>query len=344
VAELTMFDSASPWDEVRLSNIKNKHNGIAVTVYVRGTPGGFRHASAADVQLALKHGLGVVPGAEWYSDAFNDADLPQMRAYAVEAKESTLALGFPDDGSVSLHMAWDYQIPLFDLKRQYDHFRVMQDVFGDTFRGNVYGQDSFIQLLGDNGWGDDRGHWLLASTWGLPNYNIGSPYVAACQAHHANGDWWPAPVAATDISTVTQPDKLGAWWPEGSEYGDMSLSPDDKQWMKDFARSIQQDDRAWMKDQIETQTRQEVRDAFKAALTGQDSGAYTHDAFPLWVREPGLRDLVAQAARQSDPDAVAAKVVAAVKALPGGGSNVDQATMEAAVRNVLKQGVGPTSV
>jgi hypothetical protein len=303
VAELTMFDSASPWDEVRLSNIKNKHNGIAVTVYVRGTPGGFRHASAADVQLA-----------------------------------------FPDDGSVSLHMAWDYQIPLFDLKRQYDHFRVMQDVFGDTFRGNVYGQDSFIQLLGDNGWGDDRGHWLLASTWGLPNYNIGSPYVAACQAHHANGDWWPAPVAATDISTVTQPDKLGAWWPEGSEYGDMSLSPDDKQWMKDFARSIQQDDRAWMKDQIETQTRQEVRDAFKAALTGQDSGAYTHDAFPLWVREPGLRDLVAQAARQSDPDAVAAKVVAAVKALPGGGSNVDQATMEAAVRNVLKQGVGPTSV
>lgn len=211
------FDSASPWDETRLRRIV-KLGGIAVSVYIRGTPGGFRHASPADVKLARSLGLGVLPNWESTADYFRTASRADAKAAGVEALAACRALGIPDDGTVSVPFSFDYEMPADGFKRGGELLAAAQDGLGDAYRATAYGQSGFIKYLSGHGFGD-RGHWLMASTWGLP-YDIAQPGVAMVQSHHADGSWFTSPVAATDVDTVTRPGLLGAWWPDGSTHGD----------------------------------------------------------------------------------------------------------------------------
>jgi hypothetical protein len=324
VSELTTFDSASPWDEQRLTRIKNKCNGIAVSVYIRGTPGSFRHASKEDVALVRAHGLGLIPNAEWAADTFKFSNIVQMRQNATEALNAALALGFPDDGTVALPLSWDYQIPRTDFARQLDHLSLCQDVFGGKFVATAYGQSNFLTYLGNHGFGD-RGHWLMGSTWINQDmdqsdptkkkaYNIGSPFVAQVQSHHLNGFWWPSPVAASDVNAVTQPNKLAAWWPDGSEFN-MALSADDKKFIKD-----------------NTVSQSEVEGLLVSALialaSGQESGPFTAKGHPTLMKQ-----LKKFAASQST-----AALTAAVKAaLPTDVAGLTPSQLDTHVENAVKQ-------
>lgn len=79
--------------------------------------------------------------------------------------------------------------------------------------------------------------------------------------------------------------------------------------------------------------RAELEDFGRAVLTGQDSGHFTHERFPGWISEPGLRDLAKKALTSDDIKVVAAQVA---KAVPG----ATEAQVEAALTNVLQHGVG----
>ncbi|HZC73700.1 MAG TPA: hypothetical protein VE442_23615 [Jatrophihabitans sp.] len=219
------FDSASPWDAQRLERIKTLAGDSVVTFYIRGTPGGFRHASADDVTLARNNGIGGVPNWESTADFFRTATIDDCKAAGKEALAAARACGFPDDGTIQLPFSFDYEIAGDRLAHAENQVAACQEGLTDAYRATVYGQSSLIRFLGNHGWGD-RAHWLMASTFQASSsitqpsdiYDIGSPFVAMVQSHHADGNWFPSPVRAADVNTVTQPDKLGAWWPEGSEF------------------------------------------------------------------------------------------------------------------------------
>ena len=79
------FDSASPWDERRLDRIKTLTEDPVVTFYLRGTPGGFRHASPEDVALARAKGIAGVPNWESTQDFFRTATIADCKAAGAEA-------------------------------------------------------------------------------------------------------------------------------------------------------------------------------------------------------------------------------------------------------------------
>jgi hypothetical protein len=222
------FDSASPWDAERLHRIKSLSDAPVVTFYIRGTPGGFRHATADDVQRARSQGIGCVPNWESTSDFFRTATITDCKAAGAEALAAARACGFPDDGSIQLPFSFDYEVASGQLEPAENQLAACQEGLTSAFRATVYGPSNLIRYLGHHGWGD-RGHWLMASTFQSSSviaqpsdvYDIGSPFVAMVQSHHANGDWFTSPVRDADVNTITQPDKLGAWWPEGSEFAGM---------------------------------------------------------------------------------------------------------------------------
>jgi hypothetical protein len=227
-----LYDGATPWtgdgataDLSRLQAVKN-HGGIGVSVYIVGTPGGMRCANQRDVDTARSLGLGVLPNWERAADYFRTCTLDQAHAAGVEAKQACQRLGFPDDGSVTVIFSFDYQVPATGFPAALDRLKACHDGLGAAYKAASYAQSGLIRYFGAHGFGD-VGHWLMASTWGLADYDIGSANVALVQSHEANGTWLNTPVPGTDINTVTRPTLLGAWWPEGSEYAPMAITVDD---------------------------------------------------------------------------------------------------------------------
>lgn len=210
-----LFDGATPWDATRLAAVK-AHGGVAVSVYIVGSPGGMRCANAADVALARSLGLGVIPNWERASDFFRTASIADCKAAGVEALAACRALGIPDDGSIAVAFSFDYQVPATGYPTALDQLRACGDGMGGHYQPIGYAQSGLIEYWSAHGLSGP--HWLMASTWGQP-YNI-SGNVALVQSHTAAGAWLNSPVAGTDINTVTQPARLLAWWPDGSPYGD----------------------------------------------------------------------------------------------------------------------------
>jgi hypothetical protein len=94
------FDGATPWTRSRLRSVK-RHGGVAVSVYIVGTPGGMRCAVKADVDLARSMGLGVLPNWERAADFFSPLlDRARLARPGVEALVGVPGLtASPDDGT-----------------------------------------------------------------------------------------------------------------------------------------------------------------------------------------------------------------------------------------------------
>lgn len=211
---LLAYDSAKPWDRDRLEQVKS-HSGIAVTVYIVGSPGGMRCANRADVDLARSMGLAVVPNWERAADFFRTASLDDCRAAGREALAACRALGFPDDGTIGVPFSFDYQVPTSKYGRARKQLAAIGQGLGGHYAPLLYGQSGLIRYLALRG--DKNAHWLMASTWGL-RFNPKSKHVAMVQSHDADGNWLTTHVPGTDVNTITQPAKLLAWWPDNSPY------------------------------------------------------------------------------------------------------------------------------
>lgn len=215
-----MFDSATPWDEQRLTRIKKLSPNGAVSIYIRGNPGGQRHANADDVKLIRQIGLGIYPNWESLADWFRTHWGRDAVAAGQEAAQALHDLGLPTDGSLDVPFSFDYQMDPSTFEREAQDLVSAQQGLGEVATAVAYGQSAFITYLHDHGYAPGHVHWLMMSTFDL-SYNVRQPGVGVVQAHDENGNWIqdPTPVASTDINTITQPDLLGAWWPDDSPYG-----------------------------------------------------------------------------------------------------------------------------
>ena len=217
-----MFDSATPWDRTRLTKIKKLNPNNGVSIYIRGTPGGFRHASADDVKLIREIGLAIVPNWESFADWFRTHGKRASKQAGQEAAQALHDLGLPTDGSLDVAFSWDYDMDPATFEREAGDLVAAHHGLEGTARATAYGPSAFITYLHNHVF-QDRVHWLMASTFGKP-YDINQPGVGVVQSHDENGNWIQDtdPVSASDINTMIQPAKLGAWWPEGSEFSEMA--------------------------------------------------------------------------------------------------------------------------
>lgn len=227
---LYCFDGATPWlddnppkgqpADWRLRAVR-AHGGIGVTVYIVGTPGGMRHATAADVAAARALSLGVVPNWERAADFFRTATLADCKAAGAEALAACRALGFPDDGSVGVPFSFDYQVPASGYAHATEQLLACGDGMGGHYQPIGYAQIDLINYWATHGLPGP--HWLMGSTWRssplFTTAEVGSPHVAMVQSHTTGGGWLNSPITGTDVNTITQPTKLAAWWPDGSTYG-----------------------------------------------------------------------------------------------------------------------------
>lgn len=209
-----LFDGATPWDASRLASVK-AHGGIAVSVYIVGSPGGMRCANAADVKLARSLGLGVLPNWERAADFFSTCTVAEAYNAGVEAAVAARRLGFPSGAGVGVAFSFDFQCPASRYAEMTEKLTQAGKGMGGAFVPLGYGQAGLCDYWAAHG--IPGPHWLMASTWGEP-YSI-SRNVALVQSHTVSGAWLNSPVAGTDINTITQPSKLAAWWPDGSSYG-----------------------------------------------------------------------------------------------------------------------------
>jgi hypothetical protein len=216
MTELHAFDAASPTIPIQAMV---QHGAIVAPVYFRGTPGGMQPSDAARVKALRAAGLAPWPNWESTADFFRTATLDDCRWAGRDALQHARACGFPDDGSLSIPFSFDYQANSHDFPLLHDKLEAAQESLGGAYRACSYAQSGLISYLHGHGFGD-VGHWLMASTWGLP-YNITQPGVAIVQSHHADGSWFNSPIPGTDANVVTQPDKIAAWWPDGSEFANM---------------------------------------------------------------------------------------------------------------------------
>ena len=222
MSPLLAFDAANPTISIAAMV---EHGAIAAPVYIRGNPGGFEPSDAHRVTALREAGLAPWPNWESTADFFAHCSLDDARAAGEEACEVARRLGFPDDGTISVPFSFDYEVPADQLRHALDVLTACQDGLGDAYLATSYGQSNLIAFLGHHGFGT-TGHWLMASTFQKTSsiaqpssvYDIGSEFVCMVQSHHLDGSWFDTPVPGTDVNVVTRPDKLAAWWPDGSEF------------------------------------------------------------------------------------------------------------------------------
>lgn len=207
------YDGASMFD---LAAAKNA-GGIIATVYIVGSPGGMPHADKARVDAIRAQGLGALPNWERAANFFLTCSVTDAKAAGVEALAACKALGFPADGSIQVAFSIDVQVP----PSRFAEIGQKVDAAGagltSAYQVMVYAQSDLIDYLVAHGHVTGK-QWLMGSTWGNP-YNAGSPNVCLVQSHDAAGNWLNSHVGGTDINTVTDPNAVGAWWPDGSSYG-----------------------------------------------------------------------------------------------------------------------------
>lgn len=333
MSTLRAFDDANP-DISPEAMVK--HGAIVATVYFRGHPGGYQPADAARVKALRDVGLGVWPNWESTADFFRTCTITQAKAAGIEARRILPQLGFPDDGSTSVPASFDYQVAVPDFKGRLDRLSAFQDGLDpDRFMATSYGQTSLIRYFAANGFGR-TGHWLMASTWGQA-YRPDAEHVAIVQSHQQiNGEWWPkdengqpiytqpywldTPVPGTDVNTVTQPDRLAAWWPDGSPYaggGDMPLTDAEIEKIAAavapavWKHRLSSQNEDWTAGTWLTVAREAAHNA-ATALTAPGGGVV--------ARVAALQKAVAAQAATVDPGAFAAAVLDKFRALLGGNS------------------------
>lgn len=210
------YDGASMFD---LAAAKNA-GGIIATVYIVGNPGGMPHADKARVDAIRAQGLGALPNWERAADFFLTCSVADAKAAGVEALAACKSLGFPGDGSIQVAFSIDVQVP----PSRFAEIGQKVDAAGagltSAYQVMVYAQSDLIDYLVAHGHVTGK-QWLMGSTWGNP-YNAGSPNVCLVQSHDATGNWLNSHVGGTDVNTVTDPNAVGAWWPDGSPYATVS--------------------------------------------------------------------------------------------------------------------------
>lgn len=190
------------------------HGGVAASVYIVGDPGGYQPANAARVAALRNAGLGVLPNWERAAGFFLTCTLAEAKQAGVEAAAATRALGIPT--GVGVAFSFDFQCPTSRYQEMTDKLAAAGAGMAGQYAPVGYGQSGLCDYWAAHG--IPGPHWLMASTWGEP-YNPGSASVALVQSHDATGAWLNSPVPGTDINTITQPERLLAWWPDNSPYG-----------------------------------------------------------------------------------------------------------------------------
>jgi hypothetical protein len=326
-----MFDSATPWDEHRLTHIKRLSPHGCVSIYIRGNPGGQRHASAADVKLIRSHELGIYPNWESLADFFRTNGPRQAKAAGQEAAQALHDLGMPTDGSLDVPFSYDYDMDPSTFEREAGDLVAAQEGLGGVATAVAYGPSAFITYLWNHGIAKGHVHWLMMSTFNKP-YVINQPGVGVVQAHDASGNWIqdPTPVAATDINTITKPELLRAWWPDNSPFKQGAVTDVDLSNDKDVAK-----------------LKRLVQDAVFQHVVVPANDKTKTDAVEFGQAQ---RILLRRSGNQLTKDDVKGALAAGLKA--AGISNGDNGGLteaqleqaaEAGLRHLLQEGVGGTN-
>lgn len=205
---LYCFDAAYAPD---LAKVKAA-GGVAVNGYLTGTYA----TSTTQPAAARAAGLGYVPT---YEEAPNEL-VGASRAVGQNVGRKILAafqrLGIPLDGTVAVYPSVDvYDGTPSDCNNAWWGIR---DIIAGKISVRCYAEGAVIDALTKAGLLDGPG-WLSAST-GYPGYNVNDPNVCMVQLVGS-------PVSGTDANhLITDPSKLGAWWPDNSPYagGDVNLT------------------------------------------------------------------------------------------------------------------------
>lgn len=128
------------------------------------------------------------------------------------------ALGVPLDGTVAVYPSVDVNVATDRMDSCDPAYRGLRDVLGRKLSIRCYGEFDLIKHLHDQGLTDGPG-WLAGATSWSSSDHSDSPLV--CMVQHVGSD-----IPSTDRNTVTQPDKLGAWWPARPKEDDMPTPAD----------------------------------------------------------------------------------------------------------------------
>ena len=200
---LYAFDGASPFDLAAA-----KANGaVVITGYVIGRPGGMAPIDKARVDQVLSMGMRFLPNAELAADFFQTCTLAEAQQMGAEASAANRALGLPADNTVACPASFDFDFTDYEAKYQ----KLL--AYGRGLNGylpRAYGPYGFLEYITQPGRMPGTKHWLMMSTFGRP-YNPASPGVCMVQEHTLSGAWLNSPVAATDISTITDLEAVHAY-------------------------------------------------------------------------------------------------------------------------------------
>ena len=205
---LYAYDGASPFS---LSDAKAK-GAILITGYIAGHPGGYDPISKARVNEIRAAGMGFLPNWEIGADYLVTCGKSGGLAAGKQAVAALTSLGVPYNGTIAVVFSWDTYIQ----PAQYAQCAQVADGIIEGLAGkylfSAYGQGGLLSYLSETGRMKVKG-WLSASS-GFPGYDPTASYVGLVQETSTN-------VPGTDRDhIITDPHNIGAWWPDGSPYGD----------------------------------------------------------------------------------------------------------------------------
>ncbi|MGZ4524099.1 MAG: hypothetical protein ACXVXO_11895 [Mycobacteriaceae bacterium] len=185
--------------------------GVAVNHYLTGIYAG----SSTQPRLARAAGLGCILTYEQGPSELVGTSRAYGRMVGQRAVTAAVAAGAPADGSVAIFFSVDVNVANAGDCDQ--AFLGIRDACAGKFQVRAYAQGSVIDHLAAAGITGGKG-WLAAPTsW--PGFNPSSPNV--CLVQRVGTD-----VPGTDLNDITDINALGAWWPDGSPYGD-DMTPDE---------------------------------------------------------------------------------------------------------------------
>lgn len=218
---LYMYDAAYKPD---LASVK-ANGGIAINGYLTGT---YADTTTQPAQ-ARAAGLGYVPT---YEEARSELVLAS-RSYGQSVGRKILtafaAKGLPLDGSVAVYPSVDVSVATASAASCNNAWLGIRDVVSDKVSLRAYAEGAVIDALASAGLLDGPA-WLAApKSW--PGFNVNDVHVCAVQLVGSA-------VSGTDADhLITDPQKLGAYWPEGSPYGDtVTLTPAEAALLADAER------------------------------------------------------------------------------------------------------------
>lgn len=210
---LYAYDGASPFS---LSAAKTA-GAVLITGYIVGHPGGYDPITKDRVNAIRAEGMGFLPNWEQGPSHLVTCGKSGGVAAGQQAVAALQALGVPSDGTVAVAFSWDTYIQ----PTQYAQCAQVADGIIQGLAGkylfSAYSQGGLLKYLSETGRLKVKG-WLSAST-GYPGYDPTASYVGMVQQTTTD-------VSGTDRNhIITDPHNIGAWWPDGSPYGDILTLP-----------------------------------------------------------------------------------------------------------------------